>query len=145
MRGAENAGGHAANPVCLATRTKPVCTRALAGDIAENPTERAKAAPAGLERDVGDGEIGIAQQRRGLLDAPRQQIAMRRHAEGLFERSREMRRGNTADTSQPLHWPVFVWPRIHHVLCAQQPTQDTRILASNIGAHATPGSSTETI
>ena len=57
--------------------------RALAGDVAEGAPERAEALPAGLEGDLGDGQVGVAEQRRRPLDAPREQVAMRRDAEGL--------------------------------------------------------------
>jgi len=59
--------------------------RALAGDVAENAPEGAETVPAGLECDLDNRRVRVAEQRLGPLDATRQQVAMRRNAEGLFE------------------------------------------------------------
>ena len=53
------------------------------------------------EGDLGDGQVGVAQQRRRPLDAPREQVAVRRDAEGLLERSREVGLGDAAHARQP--------------------------------------------
>jgi hypothetical protein len=43
-----------------------------------------------VESDLGDGQVGVAEQRRGPLDAPSEQVAVRREAEGLLERAGEV-------------------------------------------------------
>ena len=83
----------------------------------------------GLERDLGDGQVGVAQQRRGPLDAAREQVAVRRHAERLLERSREVRLGDAAHARQPPHGPLLVRGGVHPVLRAQQAAQQLGILA----------------
>ena len=94
MRGADDAGGHAAELVRRGLLARPERARALAGDVAEGAPERAEALPARLEGDLGDGQVGVAEQRRRPLDAPREQVAVRRDAEGLLERSREVGLGD---------------------------------------------------
>ena len=101
MGGADEAGRHPLERVRRGLLARAQFARALAGDVAERAPERAQAFPAGLERDVGDGQVGVAQQRLGALDAARQQIAVRRHAEGFLERAREVRLGDAAHARQP--------------------------------------------
>ena len=57
--------------------------RGLAGNVAKDAAERTQARPAGLEGDVGDGQVGVAQQRGRLFDPPRQEVAVRGKAERL--------------------------------------------------------------
>jgi len=85
MRGTENAGRYPIESACSSTRAGAQCAGALAGDIAKDPPEGAEAPPARAEGDFGDGQIGIAQQRRRPFDPAREQIAVRRDAEGLAE------------------------------------------------------------
>src|SRR4051794_33539750 len=57
----------------------------LANDRPKGPAERAQAAEADVERDLGHARVGLAQQRHGPLDAPPLQVAVR----GLAERRAE--------------------------------------------------------
>jgi hypothetical protein len=102
-------------------------TRRLAGDIAEGATERTQAAPPGTKRDVDDRQIGVAQQRGGLLDTPRQEIAMRRQTESRLEGPREMRLRHATHLRQPLHRPNVVRGGVHPVLGAQQAPKEKSI------------------
>ena len=129
MRGADAASGYAVELVRRGPRPCPDCARAFAGYVAEGTSERSQTFPARVEGNLGDGPIGVAEQRRSPLDAPREQVAMRRYAEGLFERSREMGLGDSAHSCQPLHRPVLVRGGVHSVLRAQQPPQQFGILA----------------
>jgi len=56
--------------------------------------------PSRVEGNLGNGPIGVAEQRRSPLDAPREQVAMRRHAEGLLEGAREMGFGDSAHSCE---------------------------------------------
>ena len=90
MGGADEAGRHPLELVRSGLLARTELTRALAGDVAERAPERSQALPAGLERDLGDGQVRVAEQRRGPLDSTREQVPVRRDAEGLLERSREV-------------------------------------------------------
>src|SRR6187549_27527 len=57
---------------------------------------------------------------------------MRRDAEGLLERSREVRGGDMAYARQPMHGPGLVRGGIHPILRAQQAAQELRVLACRI-------------
>src|SRR5690554_4335502 len=81
LRGADKAMGNRLEPVRLRAFARSQLGGILAGDIAEHAAERAQAVPAGLEGNIGDRCIGVAQQRLGPFDPARQQVAMRRHAE----------------------------------------------------------------
>jgi hypothetical protein len=85
VRGAEEAGGHGTKLARRGPRAYADRARVLAGDDAEDAPERAQARPAGVEGDLGDGQIGVAEQRRRPFDAPREQVAVWRNAEGLLE------------------------------------------------------------
>ena len=65
------------------TRTK--LARAFARDVPEDSPERPEAVPPGLERNVDDRLIGVAQQRLRSLDPPREEVAMRRNTERFLE------------------------------------------------------------
>jgi hypothetical protein len=129
VRGAYEAGGYAAEFVRRGPRPCPDHARTLAGDVAEGTSERSQTFPARVEGNLGDGPIGVAEQRRSPLDAPREQVAMRRYAEGLLERSREMGLGDSAHSCQPLHRPVLVRGGVHSVLRAQKAAQQLGVLA----------------
>ena len=49
---------------------------------------------------------GGGARRAPALDATGQQIAMRRNAEGFFERPRKVRFGHPADAGEPRDWPI---------------------------------------
>jgi hypothetical protein len=136
VRRADHAGRHTAELVCHGPPARPHGARALAGDVAEGAPERAQALPARLEGDLGDRQVGVAQQCGRPLDAPREQVAVRRHAEGLLERSREVGRGDAAHARQPWHRPGFVRGGVHAVFCAQQAAQQLGVLACRTLVHA---------
>ena len=127
MRGVQDADGYAAE-VFAAHGCAADNAWARARDVAEGAAERAQAPPAGLERDLGDGELGISKQRGRPLDASREQIPMRRDAKSLLERSSEMSRGDAAHTREPRDRPLLVRSRIHAVFRAQQAAQQLGIL-----------------
>ena len=129
MRRGENADRNASEIASPSPRPLPDRARALAGDVAERAAERAEAAPPGFERDVGDRPIGVAEQRGGALDAAREQIAVRREAECLFERAREVRLRYAADFRKASHGPFLVRGAVHAVLRAQQAAQQLGVLA----------------
>ena len=83
--------------------------RALAGDVAKRPAERAEASPPRLKCDVDNGHVGVAEQGPGPFDAPREQVAMRRQAKGVPERTREMRR-RTRRSHAPAAPPASLHP-----------------------------------
>jgi chitosanase len=129
VRGIQDAHGNAPGIVHGGPRPLSDRARILAGDVAERAPERAEALPSGPERDVGDRAIGITEQRGGALDAPREQIAVRRHTEGLLERAGEMRLRHAAHAREPRDGPFLVRRRIHAVLRAQQAAQQLGVLA----------------
>ena len=137
MRCAQNAGGHAPEPLRPGPFARPDHARTLAGNIAERAPERTQAAPARVEGDLGDGQVGVAEQRRRPLDASCEQITVRRYAEGLLERSREMGLGHAAHPREPLDGPLFVRSGVHSVLRAQQAAQQLGVLVYRIFTHGT--------
>src|ERR1700690_2992224 len=84
VRGTDEAGGNAPELPGCGPRPCPDRARALAGDVAEGASECSQTFPAGVEGYLGDGPIGVAEQCRGALYAPREQVTMRRYAKGLF-------------------------------------------------------------
>src|SRR5689334_18322783 len=64
--------------------------RRLAVGAREARRERADAAQADREADLGDLAVGAAQERRGALEPARQQVGVRRLAERLAELAAEM-------------------------------------------------------
>ena len=129
MSRAEEADGHVFELVRSGLLARPELTRALAGDVAERAPERAQAAPARLEGDLRDGQVGVAEQRRGPLDSPREQVPVRRDAEGLLEGPREVGLGDAAHARQPPDGPLLVRGGVHAVLRAQQAPQQLGVLA----------------
>ena len=79
MRGTDEAGGHAARaharPPARAPGSLPGSRRDA---CAEGASKRSQALPARIEGNLGDGTIGIAEQRSSALNAAREQVAMRR-------------------------------------------------------------------
>ena len=92
MSGADDATGYATEIFRRSPRARANRARAFTGDVAEGAAESPKALPPRLEGNLGDGQFGVPKQRRGPLDAPREQVPMRRHPEGVLERPREMSR-----------------------------------------------------
>ena len=58
---------------------------------------------------------------------------MRRDAEGLLERSREVRLGDAAHAGQPRDGPLLVRGGVHPVLRAQQAAQQLGVLTDQRG------------
>ena len=129
MRGPQHAGGHRPEFVRRGLFACPDCARTLARNVAEGAPERTQASPTRLEGDLGDGEIGLAKQRRRPFDPSREQVPVWRDAEGLLERAREMSLGHAAHARQPIDWPLFMRSGVHPILCAQQAAQQLRVLA----------------
>jgi hypothetical protein len=92
VSGADDATGHATEVLRRRPRARANRARAFTGDVVECATESPKALPPRLEGNLGDGQLGVPKQRRGPLDAPREQISVRRHPEGVLERPSEMSR-----------------------------------------------------
>ena len=128
MRGTQHAGGHVAEFVSHGLFTCPDCAGTLARNVAEGAAERTQAAPARLKGDLGDGQVGLAKQRRRPLDPPREQVPVRRDAEGLLERAREMSLGHAAHARQPIDGPLFMRSGVHPILGAQQAAQQLGVL-----------------
>jgi hypothetical protein len=120
VSGGDDAGRHAREirRACLGVAAHRA--RALSRDVAECPAESAEAAPTRVERDLADRHLRVPQQRFRLLDASREQVAMRRHAEGLPELPREMRGGHVAHLRETRYGPLFVRGRVHAVSRTQQ-------------------------
>jgi hypothetical protein len=128
VRGAQEAGRHALRFVRPRPHAGAYLAGTLAGDVPEHAPESAEALPACLEGDRGDGQAGIAQQRRRALDAPCQQVTMRWQAEGLLEGTCEVGRGDATHPREPLHRPGLLRGGVHAVFRAQQATQQQRRL-----------------
>jgi hypothetical protein len=120
VSGAEIAGGHAAELVRRLPLPRPELARAFAGDVAEGAPEGAQAFPPGPERDLSDGEVGVAEQGRGPLDPPRKEVPVRRQAEGLLERPREMGLGDAAHAGEAADGPGLTRGGVHPVLRPEQ-------------------------
>ena len=73
------------------------------------------------------------------LDAPREQVPVRRDAEGLLERPREVSRRDAADARQPPYGPVLVRGGVHPVFRAQQAAQQLGVLACSTSTHTAAG------
>jgi len=136
---AQEARGNAAEPIRGGPLARSDRTGILAGDVPERPPERAEACPSGLEGDLGDGEVGVAEQRLCPFDAPREQVPMRWDAEGLLERSGEVGLGHPAHAGEPPDWPLLVRGGVHPVLGAQQAAQQLGILLGMTRAHNASG------
>src|SRR5579862_6160510 len=135
VRSADETGGHRVEGARRSLRLGPKGTWALAGDIAEGTSKCSQTLPARLVGNIGDWAVAVAQQRRGPLDSPGQQVTMRRYAECLLERSRKMSRGDSTHLCQPPHRPVLVRGGVHPVLRTQQATQQLGVLAGQFTAH----------
>jgi hypothetical protein len=130
VRGGPGAGSHRA--------------RRLTGDIAEGAAEGAEALPPGLVGDLGDGEIGVAEERGGPLNPAAEEVAVRWHPEGLPERAGEVRLGDTAHAGQAVNRPGLVRRGVDAVLGPEQPAQQIGVLRAagkpgpgSTAAHAT--------
>ncbi len=109
---------------------RPELARALAGDVAERASERAQAVPARLERDLGDGQVRVAQQRRRPLDATREQVAVRRQTPKASLNDRAKCASETPLTRASRRTGhSSARGRVHPVLRAQQAAQQLGVLA----------------
>src|SRR5262245_626738 len=95
--GQHEAGRHRRHPSLL-----PKTARRLADDFVEGAAERAQAAKADVEADVGDAAIRRPQQEHRAFDPPALQVAMRRLAEGVAKGANEMRLGYLRDPREAL-------------------------------------------
>ena len=129
LRSADEAGRHALQFVQRRLLARTQVARVHAENVAERTPERPQALPAGLESDVGDRQVRVAQQRRGPLDPAREQIPVRRQAERLLERPREVRLGHAAHARQAADRPFLVRGGVHAVLGAEQAAQEVGGLA----------------
>src|SRR4029077_1951900 len=116
--GAEEAGRHPLGLVWAGLLARTQLTRTFADDVAECAPERSQTAPAGLESDLGDGQVRVAEQRRGPLQSSREQVSVRRDAEGFLERPRKVGLGDAADACQPRDRPLLMRGSVHAVLRA---------------------------
>ena len=98
-------------------------SRALTGDVPENPSKGSKTVPAGSERDLCNGQLGVAKQRCGSLHTAREQVAVWRQAEGLLELAREVRDRDRAHLCQPVDGPLLMGRAIHPIFRTQQSPQ----------------------
>jgi len=128
VRGHEETGGNLIERVRRFSLTRTNRTGVFAGDVVEGASEGAEALPSCDESDLRDGEVGVAQQRDGALDAAREQVAVRRNAEGLLECAGEVSLRHAAHAREPADGPCVVRGRIHAVLCAQEAAQQRWIL-----------------
>ena len=96
--------------------------RVLSRDVTEGPAEGAEALPTCLEGDLDDGQIRVAEQGAGALDASAEEVAVRRQAEGGFEGPGEVSRRDTADRGELNDCPRLLRGTIHPVLCAKKPS-----------------------
>src|SRR5262249_46202905 len=129
LRGTHETVRHALDRMLRRLLALADIARAFAGDVAERAAERAEALPTGLECDLNDRQVRVAQERHGPFYAAREQIAMRRNAERILEATRKMRLGDAAHTRQARHGPVFVRRGVHAVLGAQKSAQQLRVLS----------------
>jgi hypothetical protein len=128
VRRLHEARGHGLEFACGRPHLPSPGARVLARDVAERPPERAEALPAGRERDLGDRAVGVAQECDRLLDAARQQVAVRRYAERLLELPREVGRRDAADAREPVDGPRLRGGRAHAVLRAEQAAEEGGVL-----------------
>jgi hypothetical protein len=108
IRSAQDTGGHAAELVPPCARRGAHYSRRHAGDIAEGAAEATQASPARYERNLGNRQSGIAQECRGPLYAPGQEVSVGGNAEDALEGSCEVRGGDAADARKPRDRPVLL-------------------------------------
>ncbi len=128
MRRADDAGRHVCEQMRQGPLARPNRAWAVADDVAKCTPEAAEALPSGVKGDLGDRKVGIAEQSRRSLDAPTQQVSMRRHTEGLLERSREVRFGHAAHPREAPHGPFLMRRGVHPILRTQQAAQELGVL-----------------
>src|SRR4051812_44225597 len=88
--------------------------------LGEARRERADAAQADLEANVGDAVVGVAQQRGRALEAAREEVAMRRLAERAPELAAEVRGRQVRSAGKCRHLELLAVPRVDQVLRTQQ-------------------------
>jgi hypothetical protein len=122
------AGGNAGELVRGSPGTGPQRAGRLAGDVAEGAAEGPEAFPTGLEGDLGDRKIRVAEERGGPLDPAAEEVAVWRHPEGVPERAGEVRLGDAAHAGQAVDRPGLVRRGIDAVLGPKQPAEQIGVL-----------------
>jgi len=135
LRGVDEADRHMTMLMRRRLCARPDLAWAQPGDVSERAAEGTQALPTGGEGDLGDRPLGVAQQRGRPLDPPRQLVAVRRDAERLFERTREVSLGDAADLCQATHGPLLLRCGVQAILRAHQPAQQFGILEGEVVAH----------
>jgi hypothetical protein len=120
MRSGDDARRHGRERFRVLLRFLAQVAGAVARHVAKRAAESAETAPASVERDLADRHLRVPEQGLRLLDAPREQVAMRRHAEGLPELAREVRGGHVAHLGETRDRPLFVRGCIHAVFRAEE-------------------------
>ena len=72
------------------------------------------------EADLRDRPIGVAEQRGGTLETPRQQVLMRRLAEGAPELAAEVRRRELSRSGESRHVERLAIARVNQILRPEQ-------------------------
>ena len=129
MRGADEAVRHMLQRMSSRSLAPTKLARALAGHVAKDTAESPETGPTGSQRDLGDRQIGIAQQGARLLDPPREQVAVWRDPERVLERTGEVRLRDAAYVGKPGHRPRLVRGGVDSILGSQEPAQQEWILA----------------
>ncbi len=128
MRGGDDAGRHVRQGLRRGLRILADVARAVARDVAERSAESAQASPTRVKRDLAHGHLRVAEQCLGLFDAAREQVTMRRKAEGFLELASEVRGGDVADLGQALYGPFLVGSGVHAVFRTEQAAQKVGVL-----------------
>ncbi len=118
---ADDAGGDA-RLVRGGRMGSPVSRGRLPVGAAEARGEGADALQADGEADLSDRGVGVTQQRRGALQPSRQQIGVRRLAEGAAELAAEVGAGKTGGTGEIVNAKWLEVTGIGQVLGAEKMT-----------------------
>lgn len=123
MGGAHHALWYMLSPVRHRSLACSEISGGLASDVVKDAPKAAKALPASLERDLRNGQVGVAEQSNGSLDTTCEQVTVRRDAESVFERAREVCLRDSAHLRQPVNGPFLMGRAIHSIFSAQQSSQ----------------------
>src|SRR5215216_1378841 len=117
-------------------RPLAVVARGFTNHLTEGAAERPQALKSDVERDLGHGPVGLAQQRHRPLDPAALQVAVGRLAEGGAEAADEVgaREGDRA--GQPLDVERVGVAAVHRVAGPKQPPVDH---VARFAGHYSPG------